>query len=94
LSEDVPTIKPYDEAAWAETADSKQAPIDLSLNIIEGVHARWAMLLKSMDDSDFDKKIKHPESGEMTLNSMLSLYDWHSRHHTAHIHGLRQRNGW
>ena len=85
LSEETPTIKPYDEAAWAEMANSKDAPIDLSLNIIDGVHARWAMLLRSMSDTDFERKIDHSERGTMSLNSMLALYDWHSRHHTAHI---------
>jgi hypothetical protein len=94
LSEDTPTIKPYDEASWAEMADSKNAPIDLSLNMIDGVHARWALLLKSMSDADFDRNINHPERGSMSLNSMLSLYDWHSKHHTAHVTKLRERNNW
>jgi uncharacterized damage-inducible protein DinB len=94
LSEETPTIKPYDEALWAETADSKNAPIDLSLNVIDGVHARWAMLLKSMTETDFERRIYHPERGEMSLNSLLALYDWHSRHHRAHITKLRERNNW
>lgn len=94
LSEDTPTIKPYDEASWAEMADVKNAPIDLSLGIIDGIHARWAMLLKSMSDEDFERKINHPQRGTMSLNSMLALYDWHSRHHTAHITNLRERNNW
>lgn len=94
LSEDVPTIKTYDESVWAEMADSKDTPIELSLNIIDGLHARWTRLLKSMSDADFEKKINHPERGEMTLGALLALYDWHSRHHTAHITKLRERNGW
>ena len=94
LSEDTPTIKPYDEASWAEMADAKTAPVDLSLNVIDGVHARWAMLLKSMSETDFERKINHPERGEMSLNALLALYDWHSRHHTAHVTRLRERNNW
>lgn len=94
LSEETPTIKPYDEAAWAEMDDASDAPVELSLNIIDGVHARWAMLLKSMSDTDFERKINHPERGEMTLNDLLALYGWHSKHHTAHITALRDRNGW
>lgn len=94
LSEDNPTIKPYDEALWAEMADSKNAAVDLSLNVIDGVHARWAMLLKSMSEADFERKINHPERGTMSLNSLLALYDWHSRHHTAHVTKLRERNNW
>ena len=94
LSEDEPTIKPYDEASWAEMADSKDAPVELSLNIIDGLHARWTRLLKAMSDADFAKKVKHPEHGAMTLDSLLALYDWHSRHHTAHITKLRERNNW
>ena len=94
LSEDTPTIKNYDENAWAEMADSREAPIDLSLNIIDGIHARWTRLLNSMTQADFQRKINHPERGEMTLNSLLALYDWHSKHHTAHVAKLRERNGW
>lgn len=94
LSEDTPTIKPYNEADWAEMTDSINAPVELSLSIIDGVHARWAMLLKSMSDADFARKINHLERGTMTLDNLLALYDWHSRHHTAHITKLRERNGW
>ncbi|MGI8495723.1 MAG: YfiT family bacillithiol transferase [Pyrinomonadaceae bacterium] len=94
LSEETPTIKPFDEASWAEMNDSAFAPVDLSLNIIDGVHARWALLLKSMSGDEFERKINHPERGEMTLNNLLALYDWHGKHHTAHIMRLRERNDW
>src|SRR5687768_6236328 len=93
LTEDVPTIRPYYEDRWAELADA-QLPIEDSLKIIEGVHSRWAALLNSMSDEDFQRKLNHPESGEWTLEKFLGLYDWHSKHHTAHITSLRQRNGW
>jgi hypothetical protein len=94
LSEDKPTIKPYKEASWAEMADAKFAPIDLSLNILDGVHARLTRLLKSMTDADFAREINHPEIGTLRLDALLALYDWHSRHHTAHVTSLRERSGW
>ena len=93
LTEDVPTIHPYYEDRWAELADS-QMPIDVSMKIIEGLHLRWANLLDSMTDEDFKKQLNHPESGSWTLEKMLGLYDWHSRHHTAHITELRARRNW
>lgn len=94
LTEDVPPIKPYMEDKWAELADSKHAPIQLSLDLIKGLHSRWALVLKSMSAADFDRKLFHPEHGEVNLNYMLSLYDWHCRHHLAHITKLRERNNW
>jgi uncharacterized damage-inducible protein DinB len=91
LTEDCPTIKPYAEELWAELADSKHAPVDSSLAIIEGTHARWTLLLNSMSDADFAKKLNHPERGEYDLDYFLSLYEWHSRHHLAHV--LLVKNG-
>ncbi len=93
LTEDWPTIKPYDEAAWAELADSKM-PVDGSLAFLEGLHERWVALLESMTEEDFHRGFDHPERGRETLNKTLALYDWHSRHHTAHITVLRARLGW
>lgn len=94
LTEDeTPTIKPYYEDRWAELGDSK-LPIDVSMKIIEGLHARWVALLESMSDDDFARRFIHPETGEWTLDGALALYAWHSRHHTAHITRLREREGW
>ena len=93
LTEDVPTIRPYYEDRWAKLEDSRM-PIDVSMKIIEGVHARWANLLDSMSDEDFQRKLNHPETGEWTLENFLGLYDWHCKHHTAHITNLRERNSW
>ena len=93
LTEEVPTIKPYDEAAWAELPDSR-GDIGVSLRMIRSLHERFGDLLDSMSDDDFSKKLSHPESGEWDLNGMLALYAWHSCHHTAHITKLRERNGW
>ena len=94
LTEDWPTIKPYDEAAWAELADSKTLPLAASLAMIEGIHARWFALLDTMDFDDFHKGFLHPERGRLTLITALAMYDWHSRHHLAHITSLRKRKGW
>jgi hypothetical protein len=94
LTEDWPTIKTYDEAAWANLADSRWLPVDVSLAMIEGLHKRWVGLLESLSDVDFQKGFVHPELGRQNLAKTLALYDWHSRHHTAHITGLRTRQGW
>ena len=94
LTEDQPpTIVPYYEDRWAELSDSK-LPIDISMAIIDGIHKRWSTLLNSMSDADFNRVFKHPETGDWTLDGALALYAWHSRHHTAHITRLREREGW
>lgn len=94
LTEEWPTIKPYDEAAWANLSDSRWLPVEVSLALITALHARWVALLESMPEEDFQKGYNHPEMGRQTLAAALALYDWHSRHHTAHITGLRTRQGW
>ncbi len=93
LTEDNPTIKPYDEAAWAETADNN-TPVALSLGIVDGVHQRLVALLKAFEPSQFARTIQHPERGPMALTALLGLYAWHSRHHVAQITAQRARNGW
>lgn len=93
LTEDWPTVKPYDEAAWAKLADSRE-PVDGSLAMYDTLHARWMVLLHSMTEADFQKGFNHPVMGRQTLEASLALYAWHSRHHTAHITDLRARNGW
>ena len=94
LTEDWPTIKPYDEAAWAKLADSRLLPVDVSLALIDALHARWVALLESLSEEDFQKGYNHPERGRVNLAKALAMYDCHSRHHTAHITGLRARQGW
>jgi uncharacterized damage-inducible protein DinB len=94
MTEQNPTIKPYDEKTWAETVDSRTAPVAVSLPVIDGVHRRWVQFLKSLDAADLARTIVHPERGPMTLTDLLQLYSWHGRHHTAHIAGLRTRMGW
>jgi len=94
LTEDEPpTIRPYYEDRWADLSDSK-LPIDVSMKMIDALHMRWAALLDSMTDGDFERKFIHPETGVWTLEAALALYAWHSLHHTAHIVNLRGRNGW
>jgi uncharacterized damage-inducible protein DinB len=94
VTEDNPTIKAYDEKAWAETPDARLAPAELSLSILDGVHARWALLLSALDDATFERTVEHPEQGTMTLGDVLQLYAWHGRHHTVQITALRSRMGW
>lgn len=94
LTEDWPTIKPYDEAAWAELPEARTMPTAPSLNWIEAMHARWVAMLESMPDQGFERGFHHPERGPQKLATTLALYDWHSRHHTAHITNLRARMEW
>jgi uncharacterized damage-inducible protein DinB len=94
LTEDEPTIKPYDEARWAELADAKTAPIEPSLALLGNLHKRWVALMSSMSLADWNRKFRHPESGTMRLDQNLALYAWHGRHHVAHVTSLRERNGW
>ena len=93
LTEDWPTVKPYDEAAWARLPDSR-LPIDGSLVFIDALHSRWVALLESMSAEDFQRGFNHPEMGRQNLATSWRIYEWHSRHHTAHITSLRARMGW
>lgn len=94
LTEDWPTIKPYDQDAWADLSDARWLPVQVSLDLIAALHVRWVSLLESLSDEGFRRGYVHPESGRQNLAQVLALYDWHSRHHTAHITNLRQRMGW
>lgn len=85
LTEDKPAIKLWDEVAWAECEDGKNAPIDLSITILEAVHARWVVLLKSLDINDFLKEVIHPELGHINLSYIIQLYAWHGKHHIGQI---------
>jgi len=93
LTEDWPTVKTYDEAAWAKLPDNR-LPVEPSLRWVEALHERWVDLLEQMTDADFQKGIVHPERGREMLAASLSLYAWHARHHTAHITSLRRRMSW
>jgi hypothetical protein len=94
LTEDEPTIKPYEEARWAELPDSENVPVETSLVLLDSLHQRWVPLLRSIPAADWSRKFRHPELGVKTLDQTLALYAWHGKHHVAHITSLRERNGW
>lgn len=94
LTENTPTIKPYDQKAWATLPDM-QLPIDISLEILDGIHARWVAVWRSMTPEQYSRTLFHPEHGKaFDLEGFLQMYGWHSRHHVAHITALRKREGW
>ena len=94
LTEEEPTIRPYDEAKWAALSDSRDTPVATSLTMLDALHDRWTILLRAMSDDDFQRTLRHPELGVMTLDTMVSLYAWHGRHHVGHVTSLRERMGW
>jgi uncharacterized damage-inducible protein DinB len=94
VTEEQPTVKPYDEKRWAELEDARTAPLEFSLALVEALHKRWVMFLQSLQSSDFSRTFHHPESGIMSLDTALQYYEWHGRHHIGHITSLRQRMGW
>ena len=94
LTEDEPTIKPYNEALCAALDDSRLAPVDASLDLLESLHNRWITLLKLISPLDWARSFRHPERGRVSLNMNVALYAWHGRHHVAHITSLRERMGW
>lgn len=87
LTEDHPTIRPYDQDAWAHLSDARAAPVAPSLQLLEAIHTRWVMLLRAMAPDDFERTLRHPEIGDVTLDYMLEQYAWHSEHHEAHLRG-------
>jgi uncharacterized damage-inducible protein DinB len=94
LTEDRPAIKTYEEDLWSETADGREAPVSLSVDLLAALHARWAILLKSLTEREFARTFRHPQRGELRIDDGIQLYAWHRVHHTAHIRGLRERRGW
>ena len=94
LTEDNPTIKPYEEDRWVRLGDVERTPIETSLALLDALHARWVILLDVMTADDFTRPLLHPVNGPMTLDRMLQLYAWHGPHHVAHITSLRTRAGW
>jgi hypothetical protein len=94
LTEDVPAVKGYDQERWAELFDSRTAPVEVSLALLESLHRRWVLLLRSLTDTDFARTFLHSELGPVTLDRNLALYAWHGDHHVAHITALRARMEW
>lgn len=94
MTEDAPTVKPYFEDRWGELDDANQAPIELSLALLDALHHRWVWFLRSLKDADFQRTFLHPDLGSVSLDKNVALYAWHGQHHVAHITSLRERNGW
>ena len=94
MTEDSPVIKPYDQAKWAELRDARTLPVEVSLGLLDGLHTRWAALVRSFSEADFARTLRHPELGILRLDQYVGMYAWHGKHHYAHITGLRGRMGW
>jgi hypothetical protein len=95
LTEDEPTIKPYDEARWVALEDARIGDVNVPLALLEGLHASWAQLLRLMSEDQFARMFFHPETGtKVALSAALSSYAWHCRHHTGQITWLREQQGW
>jgi hypothetical protein len=95
LTETGPTVQAYDENAWAHLPDASNAPVVWSLDLLDGLHARWTTLLAALDAAGWQRQLHHPDfDAPLTVWSIAALYAWHGRHHVAHIAALRTRNGW
>lgn len=94
LTEENPTIKPYDEAAWAGLTDSGDTPVETSLCLLDCLHERWVVLLRGMNEAQWKKTFLHPAHGPVSLEQNVALYAWHGDHHVAHVTTLRRRLGW
>ncbi len=95
LTENNPTIKPYEEAEWAKLNDVKTLPINISITLLFALHERWYAAIKDLSDEQWMRTVYHPEQKkEITLWHLLGMYAWHSKHHTQHILLLRERMQW
>jgi DinB superfamily len=95
VTENNPTIKPYDEQAWAVLNDTKILPINISITLLHALHVRWHAVVVNFTESDFEKTVFHPEQQKnITLWHLLGMYAWHGAHHVAHITELKKRKHW
>ena len=94
LTENEPIIKAYEEAEWARLKDSELTPVEVSLTLLDSLHARWTVLIQSLKPEDFERKFTHPASGPHDVDWLLQLYSWHGNHHVGHITSLRERMDW
>ena len=95
LTEENPAIKPYDQDAWSQLSDTEKLPVNISITLLHALHIRWCQFMADMDEDQWQRTVYHPERKiELTLWALLKSYSWHSRHHTAHITGLRDRMNW
>ena len=94
VTEDVPTIRGYEEHLWAELGEAKSGPVELSLALIDAVHAPWTAFLHTLPDEAWSRRLVYSDGSETDLDALLCIYSWHGPHHVAHITGVRERNGW
>jgi len=95
MAADNPEVGAYDQDAWAGLADSKAAPVPLSLHLIDAIHTRWTWWLRRLTPADFARTVRHPEHDDaISIDFLLQLYAWHGGHHLGHISGLTAREGW
>ncbi|MEO5818715.1 MAG: YfiT family bacillithiol transferase [Gemmatimonadaceae bacterium] len=94
FTEENPTIKPYEESKWAELVDARTMPPDVSLSILDAIHARLVTLLRATPDEAFQRQLSHPQNGPMTVDGLLAMYSWHCKHHLAHVTRLKEREQW
>jgi hypothetical protein len=95
LTEADPTIRPYDEALWAELPDARTMPVGVSIELLSGLHARWIALIDTFRADEWQRTYIHPEQHRaVPLWQATALYAWHCRHHVAHINHLRGEKGW
>lgn len=94
ITQDHPTIIAYDENIWAELADGRNAPVEMSLDLLDSLHQRWVVFLRSLQGDDFLRTFNHPEIGVVSVDKNIALYAWHGQHHVAHITALRERMRW
>jgi uncharacterized damage-inducible protein DinB len=94
LTEETPTVRPYQEADWAKLSDAAAGDIETSLTLLDALHGRWVALMRSLPVEAFQRRYRHPESGVHPVDNILAMYAWHGLHHTAHITEMRKRMGW
>lgn len=94
LTEEQPVIRTYEESLWAELPEARSAPVEMSLALLDAIHARWVAGMRSLPADSFERRYRHPDMGLMSLNEQLAHYSWHGRHHICHITALRRRLGW
>jgi uncharacterized damage-inducible protein DinB len=94
LTENSPTIQPFEESDWAKLVEARTGPVEPSLRLLEGLQPRWIETFRSLSEDQWERSLNHPERGILVMKSLLPMHVWHGRHHTAHITELRKRMGW
>ena len=94
LTEEDPTVRPYDEQRWAELDDARTAPVEISLTLLDVLHDRWVRLLRSLPAEATSRPLRHAEHGALNVGYLVQMYGWHGRHHVEHVLRLREREGW